>query len=395
MVVSVLTDGATQESSPLPILGASSNMANKLAASATIEYLPNELLSNIFGYLDYPQPSASGLLNEPTFELTYAEVANLKAISLVSKRWRHIILPELFTHSRFIVHDPKAMPRPVLKDEIQPFLGFVRQNSLEKIVASFVLLVQDEKVANNLEGIYQVNGFASFWNLLFQCIDPAELLIVAPVEALGALTSCYVYLQDKWSFDCPYQYLRLQQPPIKKSTTTQESKSATNHAAPEQVTDNASKVIPSAEPVHNSSENLLRRPLDTISQIVQPVPQFEAPSSKPSLEDWQFPRAESSALFEIRPWSTLLLNEGSFVKAYSTYEFWSKQPPSVSSVVTYRCISDYMIDLGGASRRRRRVSSTTIHQSNNSRFLIYRNIPYGLALFFTHQTTSKIRSSLC
>jgi len=39
--------------------------------------------------------------------------------------------------------------------------------------------------------------------------------------------------------------------------------------------------------------------------------------------------AEYSTLFQIRPWSTLLLNEGSFLKAYSTYEFFLKQPPSI------------------------------------------------------------------
>ena len=44
---------------------------------------------------------------------------------------------------------------------------------------------------------------------------------------------------------------------------------------------------------------------------------------------------ESSELFEIRPWSKLLLNEGSFIRAYATYEYWLRQPPSVGPVSLY------------------------------------------------------------
>jgi hypothetical protein len=38
--------------------------------------------------------------------------------------------------------------------------------------------------------------------------------------------------------------------------------------------------------------------------------------------------ADASVLFG-RPWSKLLLNEGSFIRAYATYEYWKRQPPSV------------------------------------------------------------------
>lgn len=243
--------------------------------------------------------------------MTSAEVADFKAISQVSKRWRTAILPALFKHSRFIVHDPKHLPRPLLKDEIQPFLKFLRQHSLEGKVTSFALQVRDEKVQNTIEGAHQLNGFASFWELLFETVNPTELLIIAPAEALGALTSCHVYLQDRWSFDCPYQYLRLQQPQIlddKLKVTSDESQSVRN------------------PPSNDTSAHSLEDVPDT----AQVVTQSGSSSTRPPLQEWQFARAESSALFDIRPWSSLLLNEGSFIKAYSTYEFWLRQPPSVS-----------------------------------------------------------------
>jgi hypothetical protein len=282
--------------------------ADGFAIPMTIESLPNELLSNIFGFLDSPQPSASGLLDEPIFDLTSAKNATYKTISLVSKRWRNSILPSLFKHSRFIVDDPKTHPRPFLKDEIQLFLDFVRQKSLENKITSFVLLVQDEKVTNTAEGSRKLNGFASFWQTLFSTVNPAELLIIAPAEALGALTSCHVSLQDRLSFDCPYQYLRLQQPRIE---------------------DDKLECSSNSESVHKSSNTVPHHLLDDASDSAEVVPRSEASSSRPPLMEWQFPRAESSALFDIRPWSSLLLNEGSFVKAYSTYEFWLRQPPSV------------------------------------------------------------------
>lgn len=313
-----------------PILGASAT-ADAVSAPTTVECLPTEILTSIFNYLDSPQPSATGILDEPTFDLTNAETANLKAISLISRRWRHTVLPVLFRHSRFIVRSAKDRYRSALHENVRPFLDFISQNILQKAVISFVLLVQDEKIANNIKESYHLNEVSSFWNSLFQIIDPTELLIIAPAEALGELTCCHVYLHDRWSFDCPYQYLRLQQCSIVKSNTTQSGESTTSSSASKPMVDDTSKIGISVEPVHNSPENLLRRPLDTTSQVAQPESHSTPSTSRLPLEERQFTRAESSALFDVRPWTTLLLNEGSFVKAYSTYEFWVRQPPSILS----------------------------------------------------------------
>lgn len=284
---SAVAHGPTTTKLPNSGQGASSVAAEVMLVSAAIQTLPNEILLTIFECLDSPQPSASGLLSEPTFDMTNAENADLKTISLISKRWRHIVLPILFKHSRCTVQLPKARPRTTPDEDIRPFLRFASHNSLERIIISFVLLVRDEKATNTIERVYQSDEVASFWTSLFQTIEPVDLLIIAPPEALGALTSCHVYLDDKWSFDCPYQYLRLQQPPINRAMVT--------------------------------------TPIE--------------PAMLP--------------LFLIRPWSTLLLNEGSFLKAYKTYEFWLKQPPSVSFSMTDELdISDNMSDFITASRSR-------------------------------------------
>ena len=321
-----------------PALEELSVSADKRPTLVTIEDLPNELLSNIFGYFDITQPSVSALYDEPTFELTDSETTDLKAVSCVSKRWRLATLPVLFKHARFIASETKTH-KPVLNKQIQPFLDFVTRNSLSKVIASFALLIQERKIASNLDEPYQLNGFKSFWLSVFKVIDPVELLIVAPAEALGALCSCHVILGDSWSFDCPFQYLRLQRPPTPPTNSP-----AADKAVPPSDYLTASPPLEVVEPltstfsVDNVPEDLLTHKTSS-EKLLTDAPksprrasQPEASSSSsatPAREIWEFPRSDSSALFEIRPWSTLLLNEGSFIRAYATYEFWLRQPPSV------------------------------------------------------------------
>jgi len=299
------------------------------AASAPMRTLPNEILSTILTYLDSEQPSVSGLYEEPTSELTNSEVGNLKAACLVSKRWRGAGRPILFKHSRFIVNEPRGIKRPVLSEEIQPFLKFIQHYSLAKVVYSFVLVVHGEKITNNPNGTRQLNGFASFWESLFYIIDPIDLLIIAPGEALGALTSCYVPLGDKWSFDCPYQYLRLQQPSSKAAT--RKLRSDRNMKATAEPHSDMSAAKQAIDPLNSSLQNPLDHQLESGSHAAEIPRRSDWDKVMSNLPEWEFPRAEFSSLFDIRPWSTLLLNEGSFIKAYSTYEFWLRQHPGILS----------------------------------------------------------------
>jgi hypothetical protein len=268
---------------------------DNLSSPTTIQMLPNELLSNVFGFLDSPKPSTSALRDEPHFTLTQTGVADLKAISLVSKRWRRVIQPVLFRHARFIVAKAEG-PNPVLKQEIQPFLDFAAQDSLQQVIKSLTLVIEDNKIAHNPDEIDRLNGFGTFWQTLFDTIDLADLVIAAPVDALGALTSCHVFMEDAWTFDCPYHYLRLQRSPICNDSTLAES-----------VT------------------------LPTEDVNIGPSLEMEAPATRENFTSSSI-RKETSPLFEIRPWSSLLLNEGSFIKAYATHEFWLRQAPSVSDV---------------------------------------------------------------
>ncbi|KAH7350936.1 hypothetical protein BKA65DRAFT_396984 [Rhexocercosporidium sp. MPI-PUGE-AT-0058] len=268
----------------------------------SIETLPNEILSQILGYLDTLPPSFNlgALHDEPEFDITSSADSPLKASSLVSRRWRDLSKQMLFKHAQFIVRKhPKG--RVMLSRQMKPFFDFVTSTSLHTI-KSFTLLVHDGEVTDNHESEYRLDEFASFWVSLFQVIDPIDLLIVAAPEALGALTSCHIYLTEAWSFDCPCHYLRLQRTP------------GTSTLHPVGVGQNTGPSVTSDIPAGSL--------LEDVSRILPPSSSSE--QDRPRSQN-----TKASALFAIRPWDKLLLNEGSFIKAYATYEFWLRKAPSI------------------------------------------------------------------
>jgi len=255
-----------------------------------IELLPNELLSNIFEFLDSPKPSSSDsvLHDEPIFELTRSENAPLKAASCVSKRWRRGTIPLLFKHTQFTIENNPLAEYNTLDQRIKPFLDFMLEHELRRIAQSLTIIVQ-RRLMELIDRLELSVGLSNFWHKLFKVVDPQELLIVAPAEALGILTECRIYMADAWSFDSPCHYLRLQGPP--KALTSTDS---FPHGSHKPANDNEISCLSETFRINVDGE-----------------------SKEPTI-------------WNIRPWKTLLLNEGSFIRAYATYEFWLRQPPSVS-----------------------------------------------------------------
>lgn len=172
---------------------------NEETTPDSMDNLPNEILSQILNCLDDPRTVPTGLLDEPSLDLTQSDIIPLKAASCVSKRWRQAASPLLFKHARYIVLEP-VDHRTALDEQIEPFLDFARRTSLREILESFTLVVQDAKVLGS--GRNPLDRFSSFWMTLFDALDPQELLIVAPAEALAALAACHVLLGEAWLFDC-------------------------------------------------------------------------------------------------------------------------------------------------------------------------------------------------
>lgn len=85
----------------------------------------------------------------------------------------------------------------------------------------------------------------------------------------------------------------------------------------------------------STSRNLLDRP---IYSSLRPIPAT-------------YPSIAPSSILSLRPWTHLSLNEGSFLKAYGTYEFFERGPPSLVYSIKDSIIRDVSL--------RRPTSSTT------------------------------------
>ena len=321
-----------------------------ISIHTTVETLPNELLSNILGYLDSP-PLSANLHDEPTFDLTAAGTADLKAFSRVSKRWREATLPLLFRHARFAVELLQLnLPIRSLEQEIQPFLEFVEKHGLMKFTTTFVIVAKDDmhtdvsKFSKPRLGI-----LADFWRVLFKTIDPVDLLLIAHPIVLGAFTSCGVLNEDAWNFDSPCHYLRLRRPSALSKSSMINDEDVPPHSSQSPTLRVIKQPATSTpNPIDNIPDDLVKREAASTAYTGGPESPKAQTATVPrssTAEPGDFSSAElkpadigtdpeqrslqPSTLFEMRPWSSILLNEGSFIKAYSTYEFWLRKAPSV------------------------------------------------------------------
>nr|OQO19078.1 hypothetical protein B0A51_12438 [Rachicladosporium sp. CCFEE 5018] len=292
---------------------------------ASLASLPEELQLAILNHLDAPAPSSSNLHDEPSIALSYSPDQALKAVTLTAKSWRRLALPLLFRHVRFQVSsstlpldDPGAEQSSAysgaaldvqslghaqssrhagqdsissdlckapdklhgtsrFEDSVQDLLDFLEKNALSESVNSFLLSIERQYTSDRArERYYRWNqpshsGIdATLWRRLLSKIDPCTISIVAPPINLAYLTSCYVNTSGDWAFtDMDYHVLQLSRPDISSRMTMGAS---------------------------------------------QPTP-------------------EAASLFGLRPWTHISLNEGSFLRAYGSYEFFERGPPSLTTSV--------------------------------------------------------------
>jgi len=243
-----------------------------------VKALPNEILDNIFTRLDTAAPSDSKLYDEPVWGFTSSKITDLKSSSMVCWRWRRAVLPLLFRHMCLIIQDP-VMANPIMRNEYFALADFVRRNNLKSIIVSFAVCIRYLGSRPIYETYFELKKISStpFWTKIFEVMDPLDVKIVAPSYVLGFLTGCDIHWEDWEDFQTPYHYLQLR-----------------------------------------------------LQLRLSVVPPAKPPASAGNQEEQEerAPR-HPSALFEIRPWSSLLLNEGSFIEAYKRHNFHEKNPPSI------------------------------------------------------------------
>jgi hypothetical protein len=323
----------------------------------TLDSLPEELQLLVIDFLDSPAPSSRRLRQEPCLALTDSEDRTLKSISLTSKRWRRLILPTLLKYARLrldrpptaqwdgcpvctksttVTHDIHAAGRLELSNvdqyhvdmvsatrlspgiglssevstvcaqservgastndhsatsgwisrfyhALRDFVDFIQDNDLSHLIENFVLYT-DRMLEAKLHRFpheaadtdWRFPASAAFWAHLLAVIDPTTITILAPPLDLACLTNCAVDTFGDWAFgEMDFHILTLRQEKLRHTTTDL--------------------------PVYASLRSI--------------------PTSYPSIA--------SSSVLNLRSWNHLGLNEGPFLKAYGTYEFFERGPPSL------------------------------------------------------------------
>ncbi|KAK7947110.1 F-box domain-containing protein [Apiospora aurea] len=259
-----------------------------------MDQLPREILAEVLEFLVGPAPTEYRLHDQPSDGLLESEVLDLKSASQVSHLWRGQALPILFRHVQW---------RPELSSldglDPVPLLRFLVGNRLQRNVITFTLLVDfaDHQI-ESARVAYQIrpSDLEWLWDQLFAAIDPLRFTIIAPPATLAAFLNRMLFLDDAWSFNIPYHILSL----------------ARSHRGP-----------------RRDSENML----DLLSS---PFGTSSSPPGASSSVAGSFKGAVPAPpcpFLTLRPWTSILLNEGSSIRAYQTYEFFLRSPPSMLSAL--------------------------------------------------------------
>ncbi|KAK4210920.1 F-box domain-containing protein [Rhypophila decipiens] len=302
---------------------------------ATIASLPPELLSEILCYLDSPPPSETRLHEQPNPDLLTSPEKSLKNASLVCRKWHATALRILFRHVVWPVDrwellrvDPSQNPHRDPVDGL-PLLSFLRDQDLARCVDSLTMVVRD-----SLQGMVTGGSRASpggngggeasdstspsllvqhrpgspmattynqdcnwVWDMLFQLTNPRKFTIMASPQILATLLSTRIYIQDAWSFSRTTHHVLS----LSRETRTKDDTKAKE---------------PESSPAHTDTTAAPEVPNEVLAEMMGGV----------SSEVLQRPPTK---LFTIRPWTHLLLNEGSSTRVYKTYEFYHRRPPSI------------------------------------------------------------------
>lgn len=294
-------------------------------APAASPKLPEELWASIFEYCDSTPPSIVKARLEPSLDLTKSTNQTLKNISVVSKDWRRIVLPLLFTSAclqldlrQWAEEIPRLAKRvdkradvstsrsadaqdglvdykPWIPSAIEDFCGFVLAAQLAPVVQSFVLVIDRAYRSNEKASPEQRRRHskrpspavaAALWQYTLSIIDPGRVVIMAPPNELHSVVS-----PTEWrphDGDWVWTMTNLQMLELRQE----------QHVTPK------------------PGGAALRSPALTRSK-------------------------HGPCLLVLREWQHLGLNEGSFLSAYGTYDYFERGAPLLVQSITRRFGWDY------------------------------------------------------
>ncbi|KAI0383393.1 hypothetical protein F5Y04DRAFT_33926 [Hypomontagnella monticulosa] len=271
-----------------------------------MDRVPPEILLHVFEFLEGPAPSQVRLRDQPSDDMLNSQpgfLPSLKAVSRVCKVWRSLVMPSLFRH---ILWRPKMSSLSAFTLNPIPLLRFLEDNRLDRAVTTFALVVDfvdKEAGIRHITPEIRSVDLEWLWDQLFSVIDPLRFTIVAPPTTLAAFMSRMLFLEDAWSFSIPYHILSL---------------ARTKRSSPRD------KLL--SEHIETKLSNL---------QVSTPEQGTTRPSRSAIVEpstassSFRYRNPPACPLFTIRPWTSILLNEGSSTRVYRTYEFFLRRPPSM------------------------------------------------------------------
>jgi len=300
--------------------------------------LPTELLAGILYFIDGPAPSDARLRDQPLEGFLKSDAKDLKAASLVCRRWRAASLSILFRHVLWSVDRWDLFLAGQEGDVASavPLFSFLRDNRLGGAVRTVTMLVGDSSLgfynsrapgpSTSVGRRAEKAGWAEqagwlglrmapgsdqesatygednnwLWRLVFGVVDPLRFTIVASPRMLTSLMSRMLFVGDAWGFRVPYHILSLSRRDRHPSALALPSETASDKGKEAEKEEASADVL---DPGRSAAS---------------------APCASPTSS-----KRVPCDLFTIRPWTALLLNEGSSTPIYRTYEFFHKVPPSI------------------------------------------------------------------
>ena len=301
-----------------------------------MEKLPNELLIEIASHLDFKAPSVNRFSYEPTVSLTYSTVTPLKHLSLVSWRWRRIILPILFRYSRVpLDSNPQWVPIDArILDNMQGQLTKLSAHEFQiwkrmmgKFKSTRTEHAFDQEFDDVLINLCRIEEEDSFFKSLPQVL-------------------WFPHLPKSFTYFIDFLQRHNMQRQVDSVVLYTDTEYLLRHVA--------TADLPLARAVHEIWDHIFSA-VDPSRVVVVGPPSTLAgllDTRMLSSDGWafdmkihyiefsqQFPqlfeqrnrnfRPWDNALVHRKPWTHLAYNEGSSIKAYSTYEYHLKQSPKM------------------------------------------------------------------
>ncbi|KAK0927064.1 hypothetical protein LTR91_005121 [Friedmanniomyces endolithicus] len=330
-------------------------MAHTQHSASSIALLPEEVLLQIFTYLDSEPPSLRNLREEPSIPLFSSDIRPLKDIASVSTQWRRVVLPLLFKYARLRLDAPSppqwldcrvcgpvalscrfnGMDPPIPETSVEQYhrdiveeaMTHFQEHKAEGTTASSLQL-SDDIVFSGVRQLYHgLSDFLSFANAN-DLKSKIESLIVVTEATLSSEFDRFPRAESDrgWRYRCSAAFWA-------HLLSTLDPTRIAILALPMEMACLTNCAIGTRGPrdwtFGDMEFHVLDLRLDAGSICPSPLLGIPVEYSTLDHKPRRFRGIAGTSVLSLRPWTQITVNEGSFLAAYSTDELGERGPPSV------------------------------------------------------------------